>query len=185
MFKFKKTKIHDCYEIYSEFHKDNRGKFVKVFNEFEYQKLNLNLNFSEQYYTVTRPNAVRGFHFQIPPHDNSKLIYCTNGEVTDVILDLRLGSPTYGKHHSIKLSAKKANAIYIARGIAHAFATYKKTATLVYNVTSLYSRRHDKGVLWNSMGIKWPSSRPIISYRDQNFPKFKDFVSPFVYNGNK
>jgi len=181
MFKFKKTKIHDCYEIYSDLHKDNRGKFVKVFNEFEFKKLNLKLIFTEQYYTVTRPNAVRGFHFQTPPHDNSKLIYCINGEVMDVILDLRLGSPTYGKYHSIKLSEKKANAIYISRGVAHGFATYKKTSTLVYNVTSLYSRKHDKGVLWNSIGVKWPSLKPIISTRDQSFQKFKDFKSPFIY----
>jgi dTDP-4-dehydrorhamnose 3,5-epimerase len=182
VFKFKKTTIHDCYEIYPEIFKDKRGKFIKIFNKLGFQKLKLNLIFTESYYTVTKPNVVRGFHFQTPPYDHAKLIYCTNGEVMDVILDVRLGSSTYGKYFSIKLSEKKANMIYIGRGLAHGFATYKKTSTLVYNLTSVYNARHDKGILWSSVGVKWPHSRPIISKRDQSFTKFKDFVSPFKSN---
>jgi dTDP-4-dehydrorhamnose 3,5-epimerase len=181
MFKFKKTDIHDCYEIYSELYKDNRGKFVKVFNELQFKKFNLKLIFNEQYYTITKANVVRGFHFQVPPYDHAKLIYCIAGEVLDVILDLRVGSPTYGKYYTIKLSEKKANIVYIGKGIAHGFATYKKTSTLVYNLTSIYNPMYDKGILWNSIGFKWPNTKPIISKRDQSFKKFSNFKSPFVY----
>jgi dTDP-4-dehydrorhamnose 3,5-epimerase len=181
MFKFKKTNIHDCYEIFSELYKDNRGKFVKIFNELKFKKFNLNFTFTEQYYSISKPNVLRGFHFQVPPYDHAKLIYCISGEVLDVILDLRVGSPTYGKYHSIKLSEKKANIIYIGKGIAHAFTTYKKTSTLIYNLTSVYNPKHDKGVLWNSVGFKWPNPKPIISKRDRSLIRFKDFKSPFTF----
>jgi dTDP-4-dehydrorhamnose 3,5-epimerase len=182
MFEFKKTNIHDCYEIYPKLFKDNRGKFIKTFNKLDFKKKNLNLIFTESYYTVTKPNVVRGFHFQIPPHDHAKLIYCTSGEVIDVVLDLRIKSITYGKHFSIKLSEKKANMIYIGKGIAHGFATFKKTSTLVYNLTSIYNPHYDKGIHWNSAGVRWPNLKPIISKRDKSFPKFKDFISPFISN---
>jgi len=182
MFKLNKTNILDCYEIYTNSHEDFRGKFVKIFNEVEFKKLSLNTNFTEQFYTVSEPGVVRGLHFQIPPHDHAKLVYCTAGEVMDIALDLRVGSQTYGKYFSTKLSAKKANMIYIASGIAHGFATYEKTSTLIYNLTSVYSPESDLGILWNSVGIEWPNSNPVISKRDKSFPKFKDFESPFTYN---
>jgi len=182
MFKFNKTNIRDCYEIHTNPYKDTRGKFTKVFNEVEFKKFNLNSNFIEQYYTVSLPGVVRGLHFQIPPHDHTKLVYCISGEVMDVALDLRIGSPTYGKYFSTKLCAKKANMIYISTGIAHGFATYNETSTLVYNLTSVYHPESDKGILWNSAGIEWPSLNPIISKRDQGFPKLEDFISPFIHS---
>jgi dTDP-4-dehydrorhamnose 3,5-epimerase len=182
VFKFKKTNIHDCYEIYPKVFKDNRGKFIKTFNELGFKKIKLNLIFTESYYTVTKPNVIRGFHFQTPPYHHAKLIYCIKGEVTDVILDLRLGSKTYGKHFSIKLSEKKANMIYIGKGLAHGFATHKKTSILVYKLTSEYAPTHDKGILWSSAGVRWSNLKPIISKRDKNFPKLKNFISPFKYN---
>ena len=182
MFNFKKTNIHDCYEIYPKVFKDKRGSFIKTFNFSQFKKNKINLNFVETYYSVSKPNVFRGFHFQIPPHDHAKLIYCVLGEVTDIILDLRLGSPTYGKYFSIKLEEKKANMIYIGKGLAHGFATHKKNSILVYNLTSEYVPTHDKGILWNSVGVKWPNSKMIISKRDKSFPKLKDFISPFKYN---
>jgi dTDP-4-dehydrorhamnose 3,5-epimerase len=182
VFKFKKTNIHDCYEIYPNVFKDNRGKFVKIFNDTCFKKKKLNLTFVETYYSISKPNVIRGLHFQSPPHDHAKLIYCIKGQITDVILDLRLGSPTYGKYFSIKLEEKKANMLYIGKGLAHGFATHNKTSILVYNLTSEHVPTHDKGILWNSIGIKWPNLKPIISKRDKSFPKLKDFISPFKYN---
>jgi len=104
------------------------------------------------------------------------------GEVTDVILDLRLGSRTYGKHFSIKLEEKKANMIYIDKGLTYVFAIHKKTSILVYNLTSEYVPTQDKGILWNSVRVKWPNLKSIISKRDKSFPKLKDFISSFKYN---
>jgi dTDP-4-dehydrorhamnose 3,5-epimerase len=182
MFNFIKTNIADCYEIHTNFFEDTRGRFVKVFHDYEFKKFSLNVNFVEQYYSISLPRVVRGLHFQLPPHDHAKLVYCIEGEVMDIALDLRVGSPTYGKHFSTILTSKKGNMVYLPSGIAHGFSTINKTSTLVYNLTTVHHPESDVGVLWNSAEIEWPNSKPIISNRDQNFPKLKDFVSPFTYN---
>tara|TARA_B110000503_G_scaffold141577_1_gene235527 strand:+ start:556 stop:1107 length:552 start_codon:yes stop_codon:yes gene_type:complete len=182
MFNFNKTNIRDCYEIHTNLFEDIRGRFVKVFHKPEFQAFRLNVDFVEQYYTISLPGVVRGLHFQLPPHDHAKLVYCVAGEVMDVTLDLRVGSPTYGKHFSTKLSAKKRNMIYLPSGVAHGFSTINETSILVYNLTSIHHPESDTGIFWNSAEIEWPNSKPIISSRDQNFIKFKDFVSPFRYN---
>ena len=95
------TKISGCYEIFPIIHKDFRGVFVKTFHHPTFKKFGLNTIFKEEYYSTSYKNVIRGLHLQLPPHDHVKLIYCISGIVKDVVVDLRLGSPTYGKHLSI------------------------------------------------------------------------------------
>jgi dTDP-4-dehydrorhamnose 3,5-epimerase len=120
-------------------------------------------------------------HFQAPPSDHVKLVYCVHGEVMDVVLDLRKGSPTYGQAESIRLSAERGNYLYIPKGIAHGFCATSDVATLVYKVSTVHDPLNDTGVLWNSFGFSWPTPEPVISARDYSFKTLSAFDSPFFY----
>jgi len=181
MFYVKQSFIDGCYEIQPKIFDDNRGRFVKVFHEQAFAKLGLETNFVEEYYSISHKNVIRGMHFQLPPMDHVKMVYCVQGEVIDAVIDLRVGSPTYGKHALFELSATKANSIYIPKGMAHGFCVLSDQAIMVYKVSSIYSQEHDSGVLWNSANISWPTTKAILSARDESFLKLDQFESPFRY----
>ena len=178
----RKTKIPGCFEFQPTLVKDARGVFVKTFHVEESRTLGLCADWREQYYSTSNQGVLRGLHFQIPPHDHAKLVYCVAGSVEDVALDLRVGSPTYGKAVMLELSARKGNMIYLPRGLAHGFCTPNGPATLVYNVSSVYEPDADAGIRWDSVGIKWSIQKPLLSNRDQTFPAFSEFKSPFFFN---
>ncbi|HEY0665076.1 MAG TPA: dTDP-4-dehydrorhamnose 3,5-epimerase [Gallionella sp.] len=181
MFEFKPSKLSGCLELQPKAFDDARGRFVKVFHEQAFAAQGLETRFAEEYYSVSHRNVIRGLHFQLPPMDHVKMVYCVQGKVMDVVLDLRAGSPTYGQHAAFELSAAKANCIYIPKGMAHGFCTLSEQATMVYKVSSVYSPAHDAGILWNSADIPWGVSEPILSARDQGFPALDQFESPFRY----
>lgn len=175
------SKIPGCYEIRPHIHKDERGVFVKTFHVSAFASMGMCTNYAEEYYSVSNKGVIRGMHFQLPPHDHIKLVYCTDGAVMDVIVDLRKGSPTFGKHASFKLSSEKANMIYIPKGIAHGFCVLSERATMIYKVTSVYAQESDCGIRWDSAGICWPIADPILSVRDQRFSSLEQFESPFFF----
>lgn len=181
MFDKKPAPIPECFEIQPRVFDDERGRFVKVFHQDAFTKLDLQTEFAEEYYSVSRRGVIRGLHFQTPPMDHVKLVYCVQGEVLDVVLDLRVGSPTFGKVATFALSASKANFVYLPKGLAHGFCVLSDEATLVYKVSTAYSAEHDSGVLWNSIDLDWPTKNPILSERDRTFRPFSEFDSPFVY----
>jgi dTDP-4-dehydrorhamnose 3,5-epimerase len=123
-------------------------------------------------------------HFQTPPHDHVKVVYCVHGEVFDVVVDLRQGSPTYQQSVIVNLSAEKANMIYIPRGMAHGFCAQSEIATLVYKVETIHNADHDAGILWSSVGVQWPVSEPVVSERDRSFVDLKNFQSPFFLSSS-
>jgi dTDP-4-dehydrorhamnose 3,5-epimerase len=175
------TQISGCYKITPVIFKDDRGSFVKTLNQDIFEKFKLITNFAEEYYSVSKYNVLRGLHFQLPPQNHTKMVYCTQGEVIDVVLDLRRGSPTYGKFELFDLSAKNAYIIYMPSGMAHGFYVTSKIATMVYKVSTVYSPKEDAGILWDSVNISWPSKYPILSDRDKSFIPFSEFDSPFNY----
>ena len=179
--RFVKTKISGCYEIIPDQIKDKRGLFVKTYNKDYFDNENLKEEFVEEFYTVSKQRVLRGLHFQLPPKSHTKMVYCIQGSVLDVILDIRLGSPTYGEYISIDLSAEKSNIIYIPPGIAHGFYVLSKEAVLVYKISTTYSQPLDSGIRWDSAGINWPDNHPIISERDENLITFDKFDSPFIF----
>ena len=170
MFDLKSCKLSGCFEILPKKFDDARGRFVKVFHVQTFTKLGLETNFAEEYYSVSHKNVIRGMHFQLPPMDHVKIVYC---------VDLRVGSPTYGQHVVFELCASKANSIYIPKGMAHGFFARSDEAIMVYKVSSVYSPEHDAGILWNSVGIPWPRMAPLLSARDKRFPSIENFNSPF------
>ncbi|MDD5296583.1 MAG: dTDP-4-dehydrorhamnose 3,5-epimerase [Rhodocyclaceae bacterium] len=181
MFELRTSEIAGCFEIQPRILSDSRGRFVKVFHRDAFREFGLETDFDEEYYSVSRRGVVRGLHFQVPPKDHNKVVYCVQGEVFDVVLDLRIGSPTYGMVRSFELSADRANYIYIPSGLAHGFCVTSDVAVLVYKVSSVYSPEHDLGIRWDSVGVDWPVSVPMLSERDSGFMPFVNFESPFVY----
>lgn len=179
----KPTSIPGCYEIQAEVFKDQRGCFTKIFQETWFSEHGLRIDYAEEYYTISRQRVLRGLHFQLPPHDHAKLVCCISGKILDVAVDLRRESPTYGQYVCIKLGGRRGNLVYLETGLAHGFYTLSKTATLLYNVTSIHIPTHDTGILWSSVGIPWPDDAPILSERDQNFMPFANFKSPFLFKG--
>ncbi len=175
------TSIPGCYEIILNKMEDERGFFVKTVHQDIFEQNGLNIYFAEEYYSYSYQGVLRGLHFQTPPADHTKLVYCVQGEIFDAVVDLRVGSPTFGKYATFELSAERANMLYIPSGLAHGFYVLSKTAILVYNVSTVYSPEHDTGILWNSAGIPWPGERPVISKRDSGFLEMEHFDSPFSY----
>ncbi len=178
MIRLSKTVCNGCYVLQPFIFADIRGVFVKSFQAFQFEELGLRSDFSEQYYTTSCRRVLRGMHYQSPPMHHAKLVYCVEGRVLDVVLDLRQSSATYQQYFSVELSSVLGNIVYLEPGFAHGFYVLSKSATVVYNVTSIFSPEHDQGIRWNSFGYFWPDSDPILSVRDANLPLLAD-ISPF------
>ena len=173
------TAIKGCYQIFPQVRKDNRGVFVKTFHKEVFETHGLITEFAEEYYSVSHKGVLRGMHFQIPPHEHFKLVYCLAGKVLDAIVDLRVGSPTYHKSCTFELSVEQGNMLYIAPGIAHGFYALTEDVIMQYKVSTAYAPDCDGGIRWDSMDVIWPTSEPILSERDQIFPNLQNFNSPF------
>ena len=181
MFDISDTNFPGLLQISPKQYNDQRGKFVKTFHQSSFTKLGIETCFKEQYYSVSHKNVIRGMHFQKPPKDHNKFVYCVSGVAFDVVLDLRIGSPTYLKIATFELSEEKANMLYIPKGFAHGFCATTNSATLMYHTSTEYNSECDAGILWSSIPIEWPTKEPIISLRDSSFESLSDFVSPFKY----
>ena len=178
------TTIGGCLELFPAVFEDARGRVVKSFNREQFEALGLRSDFVESYYSSSSKNVLRGLHFQLPPHAHAKLVYCTQGRVLDVALDVRSGSPTFGKYELFYLNEEAANMVYLAEGLAHGFLVLSDSATLVYATTSGYAPASDSGIRWDSAGIPWPTVVPIVSERDSRLVPLDEFVSPFAVTGS-
>ena len=177
--KIQETNIAGCYLVKLNILNDARGSFVKTFHKPTFSALGLETKFDEEYYSISKKGVLRGLHFQAPPHDHVKIINCSQGEVFDVVVDLRKYSATYGEYQSFELNGSDARMLYLSSGLAHGFYVLSDEATITYKVTTVYSPEHDAGIRWDSVGIEWPDINPIISDRDSNLPSFNDFITPF------
>jgi dTDP-4-dehydrorhamnose 3,5-epimerase len=173
------TALEGCYQVSPFFAQDERGTFVKTFHAERFSALGLPIDWREEYYSSSRKGVIRGMHFQTPPHEHEKLVYCMQGQVLDVVVDLRKASPTYGMHIAVKLDAASGQGLMIPKGIAHGFLALTRDVLMAYKVTSLYSPDSDAGIRWDSFGFDWGVDQPILSERDSGHPTFEDFESPF------
>ena len=182
MFEISETGIPGCVELHPIVRRDDRGRFVKTAHAGFFRDHGLACDFAEQSYSVSHRGVLRGLHFQVPPFALSKLVHCTAGEVFDVVVDLRRGSPTYGEHRAFILSAETANQVYIPAGLAHGYCVTVDKAVVVYSATAVHAPDCDKGIHWASVGAAWPDDGPILSDRDRDLPAMADFDSPFRYD---
>ena len=177
--KIKKTNIEGLYVIDMFHAHDDRGTFVKPFHKSTFEDAGLDSNFEESFYSINHKNVIRGMHFQSPPYDHYKLVYCQRGTVMDVVMDIRKNSPTYGQFESFELSESNFVALYISKGLAHGFESMEDHSIITYLTSTMHQPTHDQGIRYDSFGHKWESSSPVLNERDLEFPNLKDFKSPF------
>ncbi|CAN5737944.1 dTDP-4-dehydrorhamnose 3,5-epimerase family protein [soil metagenome] len=157
---------------------DARGSFVKTFAHSALSPAFREFEMREEFYSTSAKDVIRGMHFQLPPHDHAKLVYCPVGAVLDVLLDLRAG-PGYGALASTVLSAEVPSLLLIPRGVAHGFRSLEEGSLMVYKTSTEHERSHDVGIRWDSFGFDWGLATPILSARDAAHPSFASFTSPF------
>lgn len=176
--KFLEEPLPGTFRISLKHSADDRGVFVKTFARTAYEAQRIPFDFREEFYSVSRKNVIRGMHFQLPPHDHDKIVFCPVGAVEDVLLDLRAGS-SYGAVRSFILRADEPEALFIPTGIAHGFKSLANGSLVVYKTSAEYAPEHDAGISWDSFGYDWKLDAPIMSARDRKHQSFGSFSSPF------
>ena len=165
-------------------HGDSRGFFSEVFREDVFARHVGTVHFVQDNHSRSAlKNTVRGMHFQRPPFAQGKLVRVTQGAVLDVAVDVRTGSPTYGQHIKVELSAENWRQLWIPAGFLHGFCTLTDNTEFLYKVTSFYNAEHDGAVRWNdpSLGINWPvtTDSAIVSDKDSKAPLLADLPALF------
>ena len=176
MFKFIDTLIKDLYIIEPQVFGDDRGYFFESYKKEEFDKVGLVYNFVQDNQSKSKKGVLRGLHFQ-KTHQQAKLVRVIDGEVFDVAVDLRKGSPTYGQWHGIVLSGENKKMLLIPRGFAHGFLVLSNFAVFAYKCDDVYHPEDEGGIIWNDpdINIKWPDVQNIsLSDKDKKHPKLKE-----------
>lgn len=179
------TEIEGVVIIEPAIFKDARGHFFESFSRMEFESKVRPVDFVQDNESASSYGVVRGLHFQRPPYAQSKLVRCVVGAVLDVAMDIRTGSPTYGKFVAVELTADNHRQLFIPRGFAHGFSVLSGTAVFQYKCDEFYHPESEGGIsiVSEGLGIDWriPCDRMILSEKDTRHPEFRDFVSPFKY----
>ncbi|MGC6331228.1 dTDP-4-dehydrorhamnose 3,5-epimerase [Rhizorhabdus sp. FW153] len=167
---------------------DDRGWFSETYRRDRFVDLGVPDLFVQDNHSYSRHvGTLRGIHFQAPPHAQAKLVRCVRGRIIDYAVDLRAGSPTYGRHVAAELSADNGDQLYIPVGFGHAFVTLEPDCEVSYKVSDVYAPETDGGIAWDcpTLAIDWPlpSSGPILSDKDSVLPPLLGWASPFHYDG--
>ena len=173
--------IPGCFELRPEKHCDDRGCLTKIWSEAISKRIGWDTNLKEVFWSTSKPGVVRGLHMQAPPRASCKLVWCPSGAIRDVLLDVRKGSPTFGKHLSVEVTAAMGNAVFIAAGVAHGFSVRRHESVTAYLTDAEYDPSLDIGILWDSLAIDWGVNNPIVSVRDQLLPPYESFESPSTF----
>ena len=167
---------------------DERGFFLESYNKNQFKGLGIDCDFVQDNHAYSRQVGVlRGFHFQLPPAAQAKLVWVTRGAVLDVVVDLRKGSPTFGRWQHVILSAANFKRMFIPKGFGHAYLTIMPDTEFQYKVDAPYAPEFDGGVAWDDpdIAMRWESGlkgrEPILSEKDRRLPRLADFDSPFIY----
>ena len=183
-----KTELEGVVIIEPKIFRDARGYFFESFSQKEFEEKVRKIAFVQDNESMSSYGVMRGLHFQLPPFTQSKLVRCVKGKVLDVAVDIRKGSPTFGKHVSVELSEDNHRQFFVPRGFAHGFAVLSETAVFQYKCDNFYAPQSDGGIsiLDDSLGIDWklPTDKVIPSEKDTKHPLLKDFDSPFKYDMN-
>ena len=162
---------------------DERGYFYESFNKKKFQDINLEVNFLQDNVSKSRKGTVRGLHYQIGNKAQGKLCQVLYGKVLDVALDLRVDSPTFGKHFSIELSEENHLLFWIPVGFAHGFSVQSDEVIFKYKCTNYYSKENERTILFNDpkLNIDWNVSNPVFSSKDLDGKLFEDSKKDFIF----
>lgn len=176
-FNFERLEIPDVVLIQPKVFGDPRGFFVETYKSTEFMDFGIVDTFLQDNHSKSMTKGtLRGLHYQCEPRAQSKLVRVVRGSVFDVAVDIRKGSPTYGKWVAALLSAENKQIMFVPRGFAHGFCTLEDDTEVIYKCSDVYSTEHESGIIWNdsSIGVKWPDSVPVIlSDRDTEWPSLK------------
>lgn len=169
-------------------HADDRGWFSETYSAPRLAELGINTAFLQDNHSFSaRTGTIRGIHFQSPPHAQAKLVRCSHGRILDFAVDLRRGSPTFGRHVVAELSRENGRQLYVPTGFGHAFVTLEDNTEVIYKVSATYDPSCDGGIIWNDpgIGIDWPLplAGAVLSDKDRALPTLAAFESPFEYDG--
>ncbi len=178
--KFTKTEFKDLLVIEPIVHRDSRGYFFESYHKQGLEAADIYCSFVQDNEAFSRYGAIRGFHYQLPPYEQDKLVRVIEGEVLDAVVDIRPYSPSYGQGFSIILSAENKKQLFVPAGFAHAYATLSETAIFSYKCSQYYSLEHEAGIDSNdpALNIDWkiPKAERLISEKDSSLPKFGDHL---------
>jgi dTDP-4-dehydrorhamnose 3,5-epimerase len=170
-------------------HVDERGFFSETYRRSAFHQCGLTADWVQDNHSCsTRPGVLRGLHFQIPPQAQAKLVRVVRGAIFDVVVDIRRGSPTYGKYCAAELSAENWKQLYLPPGTAHGFLTLTADCEVVYKTSAEYAPDCEAGLAFDDPDLKipWPQVEdgPILSERDRMWPRLRDLASPFIADGS-
>jgi dTDP-4-dehydrorhamnose 3,5-epimerase len=175
------TSLPSVYELRPVVHRDARGSFLETYHHAKFSDLGINDTFLQDNHSVSFRGTLRGLHYQLQ-HAQGKLCRVIEGEALDVAVDIRVGSPYFGKWTSVRLSAKQQNQIYIPAGFAHGFLALTDTVQFLYKCSDYYAPSDEYGILWNdpALDIDWGAASPELSPRDAKNPKLADVQPQFL-----
>lgn len=181
-----KTALEGVLLIEPDVYADERGFFMETFQEKRYREvlgITPDEKFVQDNLNASKRGVLRGLHYQAPPFTQGKLVQVIRGSVLDVAVDIRSGSPTYGQHVMVELSGENHRQLWVPQGFAHGFVVLEDDTFFSYKCTNVYSKEHDRGVLWNdpALAIDWGMETPIVSEKDQKHPLLADIAQEFVY----
>ncbi len=175
------TGFPGLFELEPRVFEDARGYFYESYNKSQFEQLGVREEFVQDNQSLSQSNVLRGLHFQAPPHAQGKLVRVITGAVLDVALDIRKGSPTYGKFHTVELTEENKKLFWIPAGFAHGFCTLRDNTIFAYKCTDVYNKPSEGCILWNDhdLAIDWGLDDPIISEKDKEGTPWAEFESPF------
>lgn len=171
-----KTSVEGLLIISPDIFQDDRGLFMEAYRRDRYRAVGIAAEFLQDNLSVSKKGVVRGLHYQAPPFEQGKLVSVLCGRVLDVAVDIRVGSPTYGKHVAVELSADNHRQFWIPAGFAHGFVALEDDTIFSYKCTNVYSQEHDRGIRYDdpALAINWGVADPIVSEKDKLHPLLRD-----------
>nr|WP_297474155.1 dTDP-4-dehydrorhamnose 3,5-epimerase [Persephonella sp.] len=188
-FEFVKTDIPDVVLIEPKVFGDDRGFFMEFYKKSDFEKAGIDTDFVQDNHSRSIKGVLRGLHYQKEPFSQGKLVRCIKGSIFDVAVDIRKGSPTFGRWVGFELSEENKYMLWIPKGFAHGFLTLSDEAEVIYKVSGAeYSPQHEAGIIWNDkdLNINWPLDQiedVLLSEKDKKLPSLKDADINFVYGG--
>ena len=181
--KFELHEIQDLVLIHPRVYEDERGYFFESYNKNAFAEAGITEEFVQDNQSLSQPDVLRGLHFQSGDFAQSKLVRVIKGSVLDVAVDIRAGSPTYGKHFAVELNERNKLMLYIPVGFAHGFLTLSENTIFSYKCGNVYHKDSEGGIMWNDpdLNINWGIIDPVLSEKDKNNEQFSSFNSPFDF----
>jgi dTDP-4-dehydrorhamnose 3,5-epimerase len=184
-FQFTSTKIQGMVLVQPLRHGDHRGFFEEIYKRSAFRSGGIEAEFVQDNVARSARGVLRGLHFQLPPAPQGKLVRVMRGEIFDVGVDLRKGSPTFGQWEGVVLNDSQGALLYLPPGLAHGYCVLSETADLAYKVTAEFDAELDSGIRWDDpqIGVDWPIREPILSEKDRTQPTLAELDSPFLFQG--